>query len=627
MAGHSRLKACFAQESAHADSPRSGSVCEVMAYGRPALLRLQRLAAACCTAGLCLSAEALAQGRVPVEGAPASLSNELRRLLRNEPAPQSLFDARRQTERAAETIARLLESEGYYAAEVTPYAEGLDTFTYGVRVDHGPLFIYGSSAIDYIGSEPDEETRGRLNALLEPIMTGTPAAAQPVIDVGDRLVARLQRSGYADASAQPVDALADGRAHTLDLTFRLEPGARAAFGDLQVSGLDRTRLDFIEALTPWERGERFSSVELDEFRSRLTETGLFSTAAVKLAEGGETSPGGLTSRDVIVDVSERERRTISLGASASTSEGAGVDGEWELRNITGRGDSITVGAQAATLESRIETTYRRPNIGGRYSRDLSLTTGVISQQTDAYDLVGAGVEATLEEQLSRTVRASLGLEAAYASIDDQLTRAAGTGSRDVYILSGSATAEYTGVRDILDPQDGMRARVSVEPGITTGDTDITFTRLSLEASVYEQLWSDNLVGALRMRVGSVVGPPTVPPDRLFFAGGGGSVRGYEYQSLSPRDAAGELIGGRSLTEVTAELRWRTTERLGFVAFVDAGVAGPDTEPAFDDMRAGFGLGVRYYAGFGPLRADIAVPLDKREGDADVQVYISIGQAF
>jgi translocation and assembly module TamA len=88
-----------------------------------------------------------------------------------------------------------------------------------------------------------------------------------------------------------------------------------------------------------------------------------------------------------------------------------------------------------------------------------------------------------------------------------------------------------------------------------------------------------------------------------------------------------LIGGRSLVETSAEVRWRATKSFGLVAFVDAGAAGEDVTPPIDDMRAGAGLGLRYYAGFGPLRADIALPLDKREGDSDFQIYISIGQAF
>ncbi len=105
------------------------------------------------------------------------------------------------------------------------------------------------------------------------------------------------------------------------------------------------------------------------------------------------------------------------------------------------------------------------------------------------------------------------------------------------------------------------------------------------------------------------------------------MRGYDYQSLSPRDSANNLIGGSSLVETSAELRWRATQTLGWVAFIDAGAAGTNPDPPIGDMRAGAGLGVRYYTSFGPLRADIAVPLDKREGDSDFQIYISIGQAF
>jgi translocation and assembly module TamA len=110
------------------------------------------------------------------------------------------------------------------------------------------------------------------------------------------------------------------------------------------------------------------------------------------------------------------------------------------------------------------------------------------------------------------------------------------------------------------------------------------------------------------------------------------VRGYGYQELTPlqiapRSGALEPFGGRSLIEGSAELRWRRSERLGFAAFIDAGAAGPDIAPAFDALRYGAGLGVRYYPGFGPIRFDVATPIDPRAQDEAVQVYISIGQAF
>jgi translocation and assembly module TamA len=574
-----------------------------------------------------LPAPAFAQsGRVPVEGAPQAFNSDLRRLLREEPQPETLFEARRQAERAAAIVARLLESEGYYQVEVEPWAEGVETFTRGVRVTTGPLFIYTTARIDYLGGAPDDTTRKELESLLSPIVPGIPARAQPVIETGDALLARLRAAGYPDAIAQPVDALADAREQTVEVAFQLQPGFRVAFGEVNYSGLGRTREDFLDKLKPWAPGERYTPEKLDEFRGRLAETGLFDSATARLAPAGQPASNGLIERDVEVELRERKRRTIALGATASTSDGAGVEGEWELRNLTGRGDSFKVGAQIATLERRLETTWRRPHIG-RYGRNVSFGAKVEDFETDAFDQTGGSVSATIEEQLTPRVRASVGAEAGYASIADDQARQLGLERRDLYILSGTGTAEYLGVRDVLDPRNGVRARAAIEPGLTTGDTNIAYTRLSGEASLYFDIGSENLAGALRGRIGTIVGPDGAPPDRLFYAGGGGSVRGYEYQSLSPRDVDGNLIGGRSLVEMSAELRYRATNSLGYVAFVDSGAAGSNVEPPIDAMSAGVGLGVRYYAGFGPLRADIAVPLNKQEGDADFQIYISIGQAF
>ena len=568
-----------------------------------------------------------AAGRVPVEGVPAGLSDALKRLQREEPVPETLFEARRQAERAASVVATLLESEGYYQAEVEPFANGQSVFSRGVRVTPGPLFIYASAAIAYLDAEPDATTRAELETLLAPITAGLPARAQPVIETGDALVARLRVAGYPDAKADPVDALADAKAGSIELEFRLRPGLRSSFGQLALNGLKVTNPDFIERLRPWKDGERVTPARMDEFRGRLVETGLFATTAVRLGDASATGADGLAPRDVVVEVTERERQTIAIGASASTSDGVGLDAQWQLRNFSGWGDSITVTGQLATLERRIGTTYRIPHIS-KYGRTLSLNGEIEDFETDAFDQTGANVSATLEERLSPRVRASLGVEAGFASILDAQSRIDGVGRRDVYIVSGTGTAEYVGVRDILDPANGLRARVAIEPGVTWGDTNIAFAKISGEAAAYYDFGTKDFVGAVRGRLGTIAGPNGAPPDRLFFAGGGGSVRGYEFQAISPRDAVTNLpIGGRSLVEMSAEVRYRATDTLGYVAFLDAGAAGSNVEPPIDSMKLGAGVGLRYYTAFGPLRADIAVPLNKDTGDADFQVYISIGQAF
>jgi translocation and assembly module TamA len=134
----------------------------------------------------------------------------------------------------------------------------------------------------------------------------------------------------------------------------------------------------------------------------------------------------------------------------------------------------------------------------------------------------------------------------------------------------------------------------------------------------------------RVKAGQILGGtmPEVPASNRFYAGGGGSVRGYSYQAIGPRiDNTTTPQGGLSLIETSLELRHKFTDKWGGVVFVDAGAVGVDKWPNGDDFGVGVGVGVRYDLGFGPIRADIAVPISKREGDSPFQIYISIGQSF
>jgi translocation and assembly module TamA len=135
--------------------------------------------------------------------------------------------------------------------------------------------------------------------------------------------------------------------------------------------------------------------------------------------------------------------------------------------------------------------------------------------------------------------------------------------------------------------------------------------------------------AARLKVGTIVGAGNVPPDKRFYAGGGGSVRGFGYQLVSPLAADGTPIGGRGLLESSLEMRIRLTDTIGVVPFVDAGSVSPTSLPGRDARIAvGAGIGARYYTGVGPLRVDFAMPVNPRGGiDKGFQFYLSFGQAF
>jgi translocation and assembly module TamA len=142
--------------------------------------------------------------------------------------------------------------------------------------------------------------------------------------------------------------------------------------------------------------------------------------------------------------------------------------------------------------------------------------------------------------------------------------------------------------------------------------------------------NDRVVLAGRLKVGSIVGADMkdLPPDKVFFAGGGGSVRGYAYRSIGVKKPGDVVIGGRSLVEMSGEVRTKVTDSIGVVGFVDGGYVGEETYPDFaENLRLGAGAGLRYDTSLGPIRFDVAVPLNRSKGDSSFAFYVGIGQAF
>mgnify|MGYP003151347506 CR=1 FL=1 len=515
---------------------------------------------------------------VTIEGLPRNLESGARDAVEiRAGAPTSLLDVRRRATQAAGALEEYLASEGYFTAIVSP---------------------------DLV---EDMDTRPRLD-----------------VDLGDRFtIASVALSGVDDLPAdEGIDALASRADKTLELTYKLVPGPRVKLGELVVPDSLKTKDSAINILRNWQSGDYYAPEKMETLRTRVRGTNLFDGIGVNIHKTADSD--GL--HPVELQLSEGKRRSVGAGVSVSTSDGVGTTASWERRNLTGIGDTLGVDAQIATRTSELTLSYERPNIG-RYGRDFSAETGVRAEETDAYDLQGASVSASLSQPFNEQFTLSAGTTLDATRSTDYELRAQG---EDDYVeqvtLSFPLGATYNTVKAPLDPQAGNRVSLGVEPGISFGDGEASYTRITSSASTYRKI-SDRLVAAVRAEAGTFLGDEGVPVDRKFFAGGGGSVRGFEYQSLSPTDSDGNIIGGDAMFAASLELRWRKSERWGYVAFVDSGYAADSIDEAFGEMRTSFGLGVRFYPGFGPVRFDIATPLDRRDGEDPVQIYVSIGQSF
>jgi translocation and assembly module TamA len=595
-------------------------------------VRFQRLAmrlfpivpaALCAAIGLPAGAPAAwADSPVVLEGVDRNTREAILDLLPDRETPESLFDAERVAEEAAARALAWLRSEGYYGATVTPEATETPPAARLV-IAPGPRFSFDAPAVAYEGATPDSETAQRTFDAINLIDEGQPARAASVLEAESNALATLQQAGYADATALDRRVVVDHATSRVATEFRFNAGPLARLGGVRAQPDTILRPGFIDELQNWRTGDTYTPQALARVRRDLSATGSVSLASTSLAPPDEN---GL--RDVVIDIEPARRNAYELGVSYSTTEGAGVQAQWTRRNITGRADALTVAATLAEMQQGAGVELARPHAAG-LGHTATFGISADREMLEAYTRQGVAVYASVDASTRLRFGTSYGLRLSADTYDDL----AGGGVTDAIVLTGFYNIRNDSTEFSLDPRDGSISEFRIEPSVSTGDETLGFVRATAEGRIYESFGRhDRLTIAARGRAGwleAVTGDPNdVPPDRRFYAGGGGSVRGYEYNSIYPqeRDLLGLSPGGQGLVEGSVEARWRFDDRWGAAAFVYGGTAFDDWSEA-TDLSWGVGFGARYNLGFAPLRIDVAFPLDDDQSSDDFALYISLGQAF
>jgi len=595
---------------------------------RQGLLVAASLSGAILLLGFGAPAVAASSPKAEVRGVEdKALRAEIQQVIGQGAAPTSRLEARRRANDAADQITAVLRSEGYYDAQVEPDIGDGDSPHPFVTVAAGPRSHIAEPAITWLGAAPDAASdKAAVQAMA--LSPGAPGKAADVIAAEGRIVAALQAHGYADAAADPRSVVVDHADHTLKPEFRVRSGALVRLGLVEVKGKSHSSEAWVTRLAPWRRGDVYKPASVATLEKLLLDTGAFNQVNVALAPESDAMNG---ERPVIITLTPRPKGTIELGASYSTTEGAGIDSRWLVYNRLGLGDTITTLAQLAQIDSRLQTELALPD-WRKINETLKLTAALYRDNTPAYDLRGAGLSADLTHKFGQISFITYGL-----SLDETSTiqnEAANfiAGARGRHLTTVGTLFAFTAdnSNDPLDPTKGFRLGARLEPTWSVGDGSIGYVKGSAQASIYLPLQADAAtVLALRLKMGVIAGGniPGVPPQDRFYSGGGGSVRGYGYQEVGPRYPDNTPEGGLSQVESSVEVRQRLTDTWGLAAFIDTGYVGNQTTPDFSHPEVGAGIGVRYNLGFGPIRFDIATPLVRRDGDAAIQVYLSIGQSF
>jgi translocation and assembly module TamA len=580
----------------------------------------------CSVGAAALAAPALAADnyRVVYRGAPPGIADELQRLtnLSLERRPYATAAAvRRVGARDAKIVKDALAAAGYYAADVEFRIEETapgEKIAAVFDIRPGPEFRIVEHVVVY--DDPGDAARPATFAAAEIAVDGR-ADGAALQDNQQKFLNALWGSGYPAARSVGRRAearLAEGTARAV---YTFVSGPRAAFDGIEVSGAEHTDIDFLTALKTWEQGELFDRQRLVDYRDRLAETGVFSTIDV--------APGAVAANGVVavrVALSERERRTVGVGANYSTSEGPGARLFLEYRNLFGNAERARAELDGNAVRQSITFDLVRPlpAFPGAAFANFDFT----NETTDAYDArsieLGAGLAKKWFEDRLET-RGGLAVET--SKVEPELAPTPTVREERNYFVSAPLSATWDTEDDPLLLSKGVRAALFATPYVGTDQ----FTRLEAIARSRVNFGADDrFTLAGRVRVAATAGQAlrTLPVNKRVYSGGGSSVRGYGYREVGPLDANGVPIGGRSAVEAAAEARARVAERVQIAAFLDAGAVYAESFPDFaGNYFVGAGGGVRYLTGLGPIRLDVATPLEKRPTDRGFQIYISIGQPF
>lgn len=506
--------------------------------------------------------------------------------------------------------------DGREAARIPPLSPPTRINTIEINVDPGPPFRFG--AVDIAPRAPG-------STLPDTAARGQRARATALREATTGAVNDWRGAGHAFAKVSDQDVTADHAAGRLSARIRLAPGPRLRFGQLHVTPGSAVRPERIRAIAGLPTGQVFSPGALETSANRLRRSGAF--RSVTLAEGKQARADD--SLDVTATVVDEKPRRIGAGAELSSMEGLRLSGYWMHRNLLGGAERLRIEAeiagiagQSGGIDSELSARFDKPAILGP-DTGLFLHGDIKDLDEKTFKSREARIGAGISRRFSDQLTGELGVDLSYADITDDL------GQREFTLISAPGNLVWDRRDDILSPTTGTYLRLEAEP-FTRLNGGGAGAQLVADARAYRAFGAkQRAVLAGRVQLGTVLGPSVAetPPGMLFYSGGGDTVRGQPYQSLDVAQGGGVRTGGRSFAGLSGELRVATSRKIGIVGFADAGFIGADGGfSGAGDWHAGAGVGLRYDTPVGPLRLDVAAPVEGRTGDG-VQIYIGIGQAF
>lgn len=561
---------------------------------------------------------------IEIRGAPSDevlrLLNEVSELKNQiDRPPPTPYTLRRRAELDIPRFQEVLHAYGYYDEKIELFFSGeFPDMEITAVIDPGVCYRFGSITL----LDADEEG-SPLSCLPQDPFTplkGTGVRSDLILDMEDQLLLSLACLGYPLAKMESREVVADQTAKEVFVTFSVNPGPKSFFGCVTFGGLKSVRSRFVQKRLLWKYGDLFNPKCVQASDQYLQESGLFSI--VQITHPDELDEAGLL--PMHIEVTETKQRHIGLGVSYSTDESVGAMGQWRHDNFTGWGDTLSLNGEVSKIIKRATLFYGLPDFMRRYQELVYLAE---YKREDAPGYIEREVSTTLRIDRKVSINTSFSFGLRY----ERLLSTKSDNDENYNLFSLPLVYLHNTTNRLLDPSRGLQFNYKFTPYLAAFNNSLYFMKQELQtALIFPLIPSKRVIFAGAAQFGSILGDSRqeIPAPKRFYAGSSASLRGYAYLTVSPLDGT-KPIGGRSLMIFQFEPRVRIYGRIYGAAFYELGnVFSGSLPPLNKKLLRSTGVGVRYLTAIGPLRFDIAFPLDRRRGiDKSFQLYASIGQTF
>lgn len=507
-----------------------------------------------------------------------------------------------------ERLMQLLTAQGYYRAEIN--YDLIDERFVGesifYQINLGPQ--YQVLSVSHSGDVVEQTVD---------LSRGMPLVAKAVIDASQALANDIRNNAcYFQVDSQHrvrLDHQAQGGHVDIEVTAKLP----STIGEIIMSGDLPTGERYLRRQTGLRQGECYRQSDIDQAVLNLYQTQLFANVQRSLTrqDNGQV--------DITFRFIKRPPRSIDAAIGWDTSEQINVELAWQHRNLFGLAQWLEIASVWQLNRQSLSTSLTLPGFQSA-NNTLILATELTHETPDASEYYIAESSATLNRAASRTT--TFGYQLGWRYSEERTSDSIFWQSYSLLRLG--ASVRYDNLPSNLNPSDGTRAQIRLAPVLNLDQQGISFLESQSSWSRYWPVgkrWvlANNLAWQGVWSQASELSQ--LPESDRLLLGGGGSLRGYPFQSIGFGE---QNLPATQALQASVELRAKVSNQWGLTVFADTGMLGDSlTTITEQPLYTGAGIGLRYFTPFAPIRVDVAVPLNRRADDPSYQLYLSLGQAF